>query len=92
LIIVRHTGEAVSRAKSRVAVVVREGIGSFVRHSLKAVELVGTKSSCSHKRRNWMICKASRGSSRVSRAKSRVTVVVREEIGSFVGRSGEAAE
>jgi hypothetical protein len=31
----------ISRAISRVAVAVREGIGSFVRHSGEAAELVG---------------------------------------------------
>jgi len=61
-------------------------------HSLEAVELLGPKSSCSGKRGNWIISKAFRGSSRVSRAKSRVAVVVREGIGLFVGHSGEAAE
>ena len=59
---------------------------------MKAVELVGTKSSCSRKRRSRIICKAFRGSSRVSRAESRVAVVVREGIGACVRHSGEAAE
>jgi len=59
---------------------------------LEAVELVGPKSSCGCKRRNWIICKSFRGSSRVSGAKSRVAVVVREEIGLFVRPSREAAE
>ncbi len=44
------------------------------------------------KRRNCINCKAFRGSSRVGRAVSRVTVAVREGIGSFVRHSGEAAE
>ena len=49
--------------------------------------------SCSgRKRRNWIICKAFRRSSRVPRAVTRVAVAVREGIGSFVRHSGEAAE
>ena len=49
--------------------------------------------SCSgRKRRNWIICKAFSGSSRVNRAVGRVAVAVREGIGSFVRHSGEAAE
>jgi len=58
---------------------------------LETVELVGPKSSCGRKRRNWIICKDS-GEAAVSRAKSRVAVVVREGIGSFVRHSREAAE
>jgi hypothetical protein len=36
-------GAAVSRANSRVAVVVGEGVGSFVRHSEEAAKLVGPR-------------------------------------------------
>jgi hypothetical protein len=39
-----------------------------------------------------IISKAFRGSSRVNRTVSRVAVVVREGVGSFVRHSGEAAE
>jgi hypothetical protein len=47
--------------------------------------------SCSgRKRRNWIICKAFSGSSRVNRVVGRVAVAVREAIGSFVKHSAEA--
>jgi hypothetical protein len=45
-----------------------------------------------HKRRNWVVFKAFRGSSRVSRAASSVAVAVKEGIGLFVRHSGEVAD
>jgi hypothetical protein len=42
-----------------------------------------------HKRRNWVMCKSFRESSRVRKAVSREAVVLREGTGSLVRNSGE---